>query len=89
MLRYNGSVEFSTSRWALEDIEFRGQHIAQGELVIVALDSANRDEQQFKDADIFDITREKVHIWLLAKAFISASEPRLLVWKVRLQSAHF
>nr|WP_258170227.1 cytochrome P450 [Paenibacillus sp. MYb67] len=59
MLRYNGPVEFSTSRWALEDIEFRGQHIAQGELVIVALDSANRDEQQFKDADIFDITREK------------------------------
>lgn len=89
MLRYNGPVEFSTSRWALEDIEFRGQHIAQGELVIVALDSANRDEQQFKDADIFDITREKVHTWLLAKAFISASEPRLLVWKVRLQSAHF
>ncbi|WP_336758404.1 cytochrome P450 family protein [Paenibacillus sp. USHLN196] len=59
MLRYNGPVEFSTSRWALEDIEFRGQHIAQGELVIVALDSANRDEEQFKDADIFDITREK------------------------------
>lgn len=59
MLRYNGPVEFSTSRWALEDIEFRGQHIAQGELVIVALDSANRDEQHFKDADIFDITREK------------------------------
>ncbi|MEK4274605.1 cytochrome P450 family protein [Paenibacillus sp. FSL R7-0026] len=59
MLRYNGPLEFSTSRWALEDIEFRGEHIAQGELVIVALDSANRDEQQFKDADIFDITREK------------------------------
>lgn len=59
MLRYNGPVEFSTSRWALEDIEFRGQHIAQGELVIVALDSANRDEQQFKDSDVFDITREK------------------------------
>ncbi|MBT2287464.1 cytochrome P450 [Paenibacillus polymyxa] len=59
MLRYNGPVEFSTSRWALEDIEFRGQHIAQGELVIVALDSANRDEEQFKDADVFDITREK------------------------------
>lgn len=72
MLRYNGPLEFSTSRWALEDIEFRGEHIAQGELVIVALGSANRDEQQFKDADIFDITREKVRIWLLAKAFISA-----------------
>ncbi|OMF61365.1 cytochrome P450 [Paenibacillus sp. FSL R5-0766] len=59
MLRYNGPVEFSTSRWALEDIEFRGQHIAQGELVIVALDSANQDEEQFNNPDIFDITREK------------------------------
>ncbi|WP_337031620.1 cytochrome P450 [Paenibacillus illinoisensis] len=59
MLRYNGPVEFSTSRWALEDVEFRGQKIAKGELVIVALDSANRDTETFKDADIFDITREK------------------------------
>lgn len=59
MLRYNGPVEYSTSRWALEDVEFRGQNIAKGELVIVALDSANRDTEKFKDADIFDITREK------------------------------
>ncbi|MEO2203236.1 cytochrome P450 [Paenibacillus pabuli] len=59
MLRYNGPVEFSTSRWALEDVEFRGQSIAKGELVIVALDSANRDADKFQDADIFDITREK------------------------------
>ncbi|WP_418037476.1 cytochrome P450 family protein [Paenibacillus xylanilyticus] len=59
MLRYNGPVEFSTSRWALEDVEFREQNIAKGELVIVALDSANRDTEKFKDADIFDITREK------------------------------
>lgn len=59
MLRYNGPVEFSTSRWASEDIEFRGQRIAKGEMVIVALDSANRDEEQFKDPKVFDITREK------------------------------
>ncbi|MEC0125463.1 cytochrome P450 family protein [Paenibacillus pabuli] len=59
MLRYNGPVEFSTSRWASEDIEFHGHNIAEGELVIVALDSANRDEEKFKDADVFDITREK------------------------------
>ena len=59
MLRYNGPVEFSTSRWALEDVEFRGQSIAKGELVIVALDSANRDADKFQDADIFDITRDK------------------------------
>lgn len=59
MLRYNGPVEFSTSRWASEDIEFHGHHIAEGEIVIVALDSANRDEEKFKNADVFDITREK------------------------------
>ncbi|MBR2563627.1 MAG: cytochrome P450 [Paenibacillus sp.] len=59
MLRYNGPVEFSTSRWASEDIEFRGHQIAKGELVIVALDSANRDEEQFSDPDVFDIRREK------------------------------
>ena len=31
----------------------------RGDLVIVALDSANRDSRQFNNADIFDITREK------------------------------
>lgn len=59
MLRYNGPVEFSTSRWASEDIDFHGHSIAKGDLVIVALDSANRDEEQFGDADVFDITKEK------------------------------
>lgn len=59
MLRYNGPVEFSTSRWASEDFEFRGKMMSRGDLVIVALDSANRDSEQFNDPDIFDITREK------------------------------
>ncbi|MGM1049543.1 MAG: cytochrome P450 family protein [Bacillota bacterium] len=59
MLRYNGPVEFSTSRWATEDFEFRGQMMKRGDLVIVALDSANRDPEQFNDPDTFDITRNK------------------------------
>lgn len=59
MLRYNGPVEFSTSRWAGEEMEFRGRQMQKGDLVIVALDSANRDEQQFSDPDVFDITRER------------------------------
>ncbi|KKO52548.1 cytochrome P450 family protein [Paenibacillus sp. DMB20] len=59
MLRYNGPVEFSTSRWAGEDLEFRGHRMNRGDLVIVALDSANRDPEQFSDPDVFDITREK------------------------------
>ncbi|WP_079530028.1 cytochrome P450 family protein [Halobacillus hunanensis] len=58
-LRYNGPVEFSTDRWAAEDVELRGETIAKGDHVIVALDSANRDSEQFEDPDVFDITRGK------------------------------
>ncbi|MDO7908059.1 cytochrome P450 [Paenibacillus sp. JX-17] len=59
MLRYNGPVEFSTTRWAGEDLVFKGHTFAKGDMVIVALDAADRDPAQFKDADLFDITREK------------------------------
>ncbi|GGO01639.1 cytochrome P450 family protein [Saccharibacillus kuerlensis] len=59
MLRYNGPVEFSTSRWAGEDLEFRGHSMKRGDLVVVALDSADRDGSQFDDPDLFDITRER------------------------------
>lgn len=59
MLRYNGPVEFSTSRWAAEDMDFHGVHIKKGDLVVIALNSANRDASQFENPDIFDITREK------------------------------
>lgn len=58
-LRYNGPVEFSTSRWAREDLVFQGKDIKKGDLVIIALNSANHDPENFKDPEIFDITREK------------------------------
>ncbi|RXZ77404.1 cytochrome P450 [Paenibacillaceae bacterium] len=59
MLRYNGPVEFSSSRWAGEDLEFKGHPMKKGDLVIVALNSANRDTKQFEDPEIFNILREK------------------------------
>jgi len=59
MLRYNGPVEFSTSRWAAEDMEFNGVHMKRGDLVVIALNSANRDAAQFENPELFDITREK------------------------------
>jgi cytochrome P450 len=58
-LRFNGPVEFSTSRWASEDMEFKGKLIRRGELLVIALNSANHDPDQFNDPEIFDITREK------------------------------
>ncbi|SFC70721.1 Cytochrome P450 [Bacillus sp. OV322] len=59
LLRFNGPVEFSTDRWAGEDLIFRNVEFKRGDHVIVALNSANRDSQVFKDPDILDITREK------------------------------
>lgn len=59
VLRYNDPVEFSTSRWAGEDLEFKGKSIRKGDLVIVVLNSANHDPNQFTDPEIFDITRQK------------------------------
>ncbi|WP_132006669.1 cytochrome P450 family protein [Mesobacillus foraminis] len=58
-LRFNGPVEFSTSRWANEDMEFRGQMIKRGELIIISLNSANHDPKVFENPDLFDISREK------------------------------
>ncbi|WP_010532371.1 cytochrome P450 family protein [Lentibacillus jeotgali] len=58
-LRYNGPVEFSTNRWAGETLDFKGKTIPKGELVLVALDSADRDPDQFKDPNVLDVTRQQ------------------------------
>lgn len=58
-LRFNGPVEFSTSRWAGEDFEFQGREMKKGDLVVVALNSANRDPDKFAEPELFDIQREK------------------------------
>lgn len=58
-LRFNGPVEFSTGRWAREDFNFKGKEFKKGDLVILALNSANHDPSQFESPDAFDITREK------------------------------
>lgn len=58
-LRYNGPVEFSTSRWAGEDFEFQGKSLKKGDLVVVSLNSANQDSDKFAKPELFDIQREK------------------------------
>jgi cytochrome P450 len=57
-LRYDGPVERSTPRWATEDIELGGQTICRGDMVMVVLSAANRDEAQFNEAAGLDIHRE-------------------------------
>lgn len=58
-LRFNGPVEFSTSRWASEDMDFRGKQIHRGDVVVVALNAANHDPAKFDEPERFDPSREK------------------------------
>ncbi|WP_440103184.1 cytochrome P450 [Streptosporangium sp. H16] len=44
-------------RYALDDIAFGETRIRAGDLVVFALQSANRDERQFRDPDVFAIDR--------------------------------
>jgi cytochrome P450 len=60
-LRYQGPLLTATQRWAREDVELAGQHIKRGDYVVVLLASANRDGEEFAQADKLDITRKDNH----------------------------
>ena len=47
-----------TERYTREDTTVAGVTVPRGELVFAVLASANRDEQQFEDADRLDLGRE-------------------------------
>ena len=57
LLRYDGPVETSTSRWARHDVRMGDQLIKRGDLVRVVLTSTNRDSEQFIQPDQLDIQR--------------------------------
>ncbi len=45
------------ARFATEDLELGGQHIQKGDLLLIVLLSANRDEAQFTQPDDLDLAR--------------------------------
>ncbi len=57
MLRFESPVASTTNRFALEDVEIRGQVILKGDLVLASLIGANRDPEVFENPDAFDIRR--------------------------------
>ncbi|CAM3948363.1 cytochrome P450 [Bacillus luti] len=57
-LRYYSPVEVTTARWAAEPFQIHEQIIQKGDMVIISLASANRDETVFENPEVFDITRE-------------------------------
>lgn len=57
MLRWNSPV-VHMARTATTDVEIRGQHIAEGDVVVMLYQSANRDEDIFgADSEEFKVTR--------------------------------
>ncbi|KEK22806.1 cytochrome P450 family protein [Bacillus gaemokensis] len=57
-LRYYSPVEVTTARWAAESFKIHDQEIQKGDMVIISLASANRDEDVFVNPEVFDIKRE-------------------------------
>ncbi|WP_308120427.1 cytochrome P450 family protein [Streptomyces bambusae] len=60
LIRFEGSVESSTFRHAVEDVDVRGTVIPKGSLVQIALSSANRDPERFDRPDVLDVTRDRL-----------------------------
>src|SRR5579864_1002919 len=56
VVRHRSSIQWEY-RATRHDVELRGQRIPAGQLVLAMIGSANRDPQQFRDPDRFDITR--------------------------------
>ena len=62
LVRYDSSVQF-TGRMAGQDIEWHGQHLHEGDFVMLLTGSANRDASQFAQPDQLDLGRkENKHI---------------------------
>lgn len=57
LLRYDGSVERVTTRFAAEDLALGGYKIGRGDAVRVLLTSANRDERSIANPDHLNVGR--------------------------------
>jgi cytochrome P450 PksS len=58
LLRYESPLATASERYAREDVTISGVTIPRGEMVYAVIASANRDEGQFPDPDVLDISRE-------------------------------
>ncbi|MBA3873062.1 MAG: cytochrome P450 [Anaerolineae bacterium] len=58
LLRFNGPVTMPAPRYATEDLQFGGKEVHQGEMMIIILAAANRDEREYTDPNEFDIARD-------------------------------
>ncbi|WP_141717351.1 cytochrome P450 family protein [Nocardia altamirensis] len=61
-LRFNSPVNTATLRYTAAPVTLGGTEIPAGEMMLVALASANRDERHFADPTVFDPDRPANHI---------------------------
>ncbi|MFE9661459.1 cytochrome P450 [Streptomyces sp. NPDC005955] len=57
-LRYDGPVETTTPRIALEETEIDGVRVPRGAIVLIAMAAADHDPARFPDPTDFDVRRE-------------------------------
>ena len=57
VLRYDNFLKLAVVRYALEDVELGGTTIKKGQMVMILLGSALRDETAFDKAQVFDVRR--------------------------------
>ncbi|WP_329453915.1 cytochrome P450 [Streptomyces sp. NBC_01497] len=58
LMRYLTIVQFGLGRVAKEDLDIAGAQIKKGDLVVAAMNAANRDPRAFQDPDALDIDRK-------------------------------
>jgi cytochrome P450 len=58
LLRFHSPVEMATERFPRHDVTVADTVIPRGEIVFAVIASANRDERQFVNPDVLDITRQ-------------------------------
>lgn len=59
LLRFDGPVETSTTRWVRQDVTFQGYEMKRGDVMRVVLASANRDDGVFERPFSLDIARQE------------------------------
>ncbi|MEV6803465.1 cytochrome P450 [Streptomyces sp. NPDC051132] len=57
-LRYDGPVETTTPRIALEETEIGGVRVPRGAIVLIAMAAADRDPARYPEPDRFDVRRD-------------------------------
>jgi cytochrome P450 len=57
LLRFEGPAPH-VARYVTKDVEYHGQTVPEGNVMLLLNGSANRDERKFADPDRFDVNRE-------------------------------